>query len=434
MRAPFPFDAVIFDLDGTLVATDRFWVDAARSGARRAFQELGIERAMPEAAEWMSMVGLPLAAGFELVFPELTAEQRGVVLRRCVEQEEEALRAGRAALLPGVRETLDALSARGVRMGIASNCGRGYLDSMLHELGLARWIRDARCLDSPRIRNKAGMVRDLLETFGTRSAVMVGDRSTDRDAAWENGLPHVHYSRGFAREDEAVEAEAVIEDMGALAQLLERRGAALDDVLARAGAIGPGASSVRALAVTGRSGAGKSLFARDLAARARHHGRAASMVPFDLFVKRDRPELDLERTAFVPAEHALDHVRSAFELDALVELVLAPHARGERIEFEVDGTPVRVAPGDLLIVEGLFLLHPVLRPHFDRAVHLAVDDDVLLRRVAGRDGWTRGPESVLLVRRHSLPVQRAFEEQRPPERHADVVLRNDDALLSFGDR
>jgi len=117
------FDGVVFDLDGTLVATDRFWVEAARAGARRAFAELGLTRELPSGAEWMNLVGLPLAEGFGQLFPDLPQAQLSVLMRRCVEEEESALRAGQAALLPGVPETLAELAGRGLKLGIASNAG-----------------------------------------------------------------------------------------------------------------------------------------------------------------------------------------------------------------------------------------------------------------------------------------------------------------------
>ena len=137
---PLLFDAVLFDLDGTLVATDRFWIDAARAGSRRAFAELCLEREMPTARQWMSVVGPPLVTGFEALFPDLTLEQRRLLLARCVEEERSALRAGRAALLPGVEDTLGELRARGLHLGIASNCDQNYLDTMMNDLGLVRFV------------------------------------------------------------------------------------------------------------------------------------------------------------------------------------------------------------------------------------------------------------------------------------------------------
>lgn len=232
--ADFPFDAVLFDLDGTLVATDLFWPDAARAGARAAFRELSIERPLPTPDEWMGLVGLVLGEGFAGLFPDLTPEQRRVLMARCGEAERELLGQGRAALLPGVREALDELRDRGVRMGVASNCSRPYLEAMLGGPGLpgrdrpgpglATWIQEARCLDSPGISRKADMVGDLLLAFGTRRAVMVGDRLGDRDAAWANGLPHVHLARGYAVAGERVQAEAVIEGMDALVSCLQGLG------------------------------------------------------------------------------------------------------------------------------------------------------------------------------------------------------------------
>ena len=250
----FPFDAVLFDLDGTLVATDRFWPDAARAGARKAFDELGLDRALPSQAEWMDLVGKPLEEGFDVLFADLDAEARGHVLARCVEAEHQLLAEGRAGYLPGVVEALRELRALGVRTGIASNCSRDYLAAMMDGLGLAEWIEEGRCLDSAGITDKASMIEDLLLTFGTRRAAFVGDRAGDRDAAWANGVPHVHLARGYAAVGERVDAEAVIEGMDALLPRLRARTTWVAGLAEGGGVVG----------VTGGPAAGKTLLAEEL--------------------------------------------------------------------------------------------------------------------------------------------------------------------------
>jgi phosphoglycolate phosphatase len=455
LRLPFLFDAVIFDLDGTLVATDRFWVDAAREGARRAFAELEIEREMPTREQWMNLVGLPLALGFDQLFADLSPAERRLVYTRCVEEENRALRAGQAALLPGVEATLAELRARGVRLGLASNCGQDYLDTMMHELGLARFIEQARCLDTPRMQSKGGMVGDLCATFGTRAAVMVGDRLGDRDAAWENGLPHVHLARGFAQPGEDVACEAVIEGIGDLLPRLEKRAQWIADALDRLGfangvasttpstsiasaSAGVSSSSSRAsapsvrlprtLGVTGHSGSGKTIFARDAAMILRSRGQPAAVVALDDFMNPDAQAIDLTSTAFVPKERAFDHLTQTFAVDELVQSVLEPHARGEPIAFERGPARIEVPSGAVLVLQGLFLLHPLLREKLERVVHLEVSESQSLRRVAGRDAQKHGPESLLRVRRHFLPTQRAFDEQIDPGTTADLVIDAENAL------
>lgn len=395
---PFLFDAVVFDLDGTLVATDRFWVDAARVGARRAFAELGIDRPLPTAAEWMSLVGLPLAQGFARLFPDLDAASRARVMAACEEEEHAALRAGGAALLPGVAETLDALRHRSVRIGIASNCGRDYLASMMNGLGLARWVEEARCLDSAGTPTKTDMVADLLSRFETRSAVMVGDRLGDRDAAWSNGLPHVHLARGFAPAGEDVEAEAVIECMVELVPRLERRTAWIEGALDRL--VPDRARPPRTIGVTGPPGSGKSYFARDAA---RLLGGRTEIAALEDHL-RPGAEQDLGSTAFVAAARPLDLVVQEFDLAAL------------------DARIAAAPPGATVIVHGAFLAHPALRPKLDRLVHLEIDEALCLRRLAGRDARTHGAESLLRLRRHLLPASRAFDAAVPPREHADLVL------------
>ena len=269
--SPFPFDAVVFDLDGTLVATERYWPDAARAATRAFLVERGIERRVPSTAEWMEMVGTPLESAFDAAFSDLSSPDRSALIDACVAEEQGLLERGRAALLAGVPETLEELKQRGVRLGVASNCGSDYLATMMGSLGLDRWIEEARCLHSPGVGGKADMIQDLLHTFGTRSAVVVGDRRSDRDSAWANGIPHVHIPRGYGGLREAVEAEAVLDAVDQVPRTLEERACFMHGLLDQHG-------SAASIAVDGMPLAGASLFARDLARAASDRGDRAEIL------------------------------------------------------------------------------------------------------------------------------------------------------------
>jgi phosphoglycolate phosphatase-like HAD superfamily hydrolase len=407
-RGDLPFDAVIFDLDGTLVATERFWVAAANAGALRAFAELGLERELPTPAEWLSMVGLVLERGFENVFPDLDAAQREHLMGRCVEEEEAALRAGGAALLPGALETLRELRALGVRIGIASNCGPGYLAHMLRALPLGELVHEARCLGSEGVHSKADMIADLLATFGTRSAVMVGDRITDAQAAHANGLPHVHLVQGLAPAGEQIDAQARLSSLLELVPRLRRRRDWIEQCLKRLSIPCDSGGGPLSLGVTGIHGAGKTLFARDVVRTLALHGRAALLVALEDYRRESSEEAVLE-------ESPLEHLARRYDFERLIETVLEPHRAGEAV-LGPRGEPI--GPDCVLVVEGPFLLHPRLRLALERVLHLEVDEGQALARIAARDG----DAALARTRRQLLGPQRAFEQAFPAASRADWVV------------
>lgn len=337
--SPFPFDAVVFDLDGTLVATERYWPDAARAATRAFFDERGLERRIPSTSEWMEMVGMPLDCAFDVAFSDLAPPDRKLLIQACVAEEQTLLERGRAALLAGVPETLQQLKDRGVRLGIASNCGSDYLAAMMGPLGLDTWIDEARCLASPGIGGKADMIQDLLLTFGTRSAVMVGDRRGDRDSAWANGIPHIHIPRGYGGLKEPVEAEAVLDAIDQVPRTLEERSCFMYGLLDQHG-------DAESIAIEGMPLSGASLFARDLARVAEHRGDRARIV-----------------------EGTEGDVRLHLVAD---EQTLVRRARGERIgpapveRLQGEALPAYRAqypevPADALVVDGTNPIIPELR-------------------------------------------------------------------------
>ncbi|MEM6569549.1 MAG: HAD family hydrolase [Planctomycetota bacterium] len=357
----FPFEAVLFDLDGTLVATERFWPDAARAATLQFFAERGIDRAVPTTAEWMSMVGLPLHDAFDQTLSDLAPDVRRALMDACVEEEHAMLARGHAALLGGVRETLTELRSLGVRLGIASNCGPDYLDLMMQGLGLGAWIEEGRCLASPGVRNKADMVEELLHTFGTRSAVMVGDRRGDRDAAWLNAVPHVHIPRGYGGAVEDVAAEAVLDGMDQLLPALRVRDEVLGEALARL----TGASVV---AVSGPPLAGKTSVARDLARLAGNAGVRADVV--DAGTREDERE---------------------------------PDAIAARVETALAGA---AGDAEVVLLDGPLLLHERIAPRFDASVRVEATEDALVLRAQGR---RIGPSAVDDLLDTRLPGARAVE-------------------------
>lgn len=405
------FDAVLFDLDGTLVATDRFWIESAERGARRAFAALGRARALPTPAQWMSLVGLPLEVGFRGLFPELGEAERQAVLRACVEEEEALLRRAGVPAMEGAHEVVRALHGRGLALGIASNCQQSYLGHMLDALALRPFLRGALCRESPGIASKGAMVARLLADFGTRSAVMVGDRASDRDAAWENGIPHVHCAFGFAQGDEAVEAEGRIASLRELVPLLERRGRWIERGLERVGAFErPGLR----LGVTGAPGAGKTLFARDAARLLQARGRPAAAVSLADFA----PEAGA--SVGDPLEAVVDLARLEREL-------LRPHEAGASVVLRVPDLlgQSTVPAGAALVLEGPALLGSRLRTGLDRLIHLDLPERVAWQRLRGRDGVAAATRTLERL----LPLQRALEERFPPRVAADLVL---DGTNPFG--
>jgi phosphoglycolate phosphatase len=398
LSAEILFDAAIFDLDGTLVATETFWVAAAAAGAQRAFAELGIARELPSRAQWLSMVGLPIERAFDAVFPDLNADQRRAVMARCVEAEEAALQAGGAAPMPGALETLDLLRARGLKIGIASNCGTSYLEAMLDALALRGRIDAARCLESPGMRTKADMVADLLATFGTRAAVMVGDRAPDAEAARANAIPMVHVASALAPEGEKVECEAAIEHLGELPRVLGGRARWIESALDGLGCF-DGSQRIRTLGITGRPAAGKSLFARDAARVLAMRGRASRVLTLDDFL------LPGARDAARACGPSDDHLARAFDLDGLIGAVR---------DASADGSP----RGAVVVVDGPFLIDPRLRAWLDRVVYLDAPEAAILARALARDGEA----GLVRARREFLPAHVEHEAAHPPRERADLVL------------
>jgi uridine kinase len=84
----------------------------------------------------------------------------------------------------------------------------------------------------------------------------------------------------------------------------------------------------------------------------------------------------------------------------------------------------RVPPADVVIVEGILVLHePALRDLFSMRVYVDTDDDVRLARRIQRDVAVRGRDVAGVIEQYTRFVKPAFDAYvAPSRRHADVII------------
>ncbi len=217
---PFPFDVVVFDLDGTLADTAP---DLAAS-LNHALGALGRSTIPPESVR--NLVG----QGARVLI------QRG--LTATGEATEDLIEQGLALFLDfyadnicngtrpydGLVAQLDALHARGVKTAICTNKPERLTHLLVDALGWHDRFDAIVGADTLAVRKPdPAPLHEAIARAGGGRAVLVGDSITDADTARGARVPFVAVSFGFSdRPVEQLGADAVIDDYAELIPTLGR--------------------------------------------------------------------------------------------------------------------------------------------------------------------------------------------------------------------
>jgi uridine kinase len=178
------------------------------------------------------------------------------------------------------------------------------------------------------------------------------------------------------------------------------------------------------VAVDGGDGAGKTVFADDLAPLLPGAVRASLD---DFHHPRDHRHA-LGRTGETVWERSFDYGAVRREL-------LEPWRRGADAAYRprwhdlptdalVAEPAARVPAEGVLVVDGVFAQRPELVDAWDLVVHLEVPDDVRVARMARRDGVSADPDDP--TQRRYLEAQAIYRARCAPQDSADVVVDNTD--------
>jgi phosphoglycolate phosphatase-like HAD superfamily hydrolase len=129
-----------FDIDGTIYDCGPIILEAFQEGARRYAADSGAPLRVPTREDILRVVGLPTDEMFYRLYPALSTAENdrlNFISTECLS----AMVRGRGGILfDGVRETLEELDGRGVRMLVASNGKPRYIEAILETYDLVRFF------------------------------------------------------------------------------------------------------------------------------------------------------------------------------------------------------------------------------------------------------------------------------------------------------
>lgn len=197
------FDGILFDLDGTL------WdaVPEITLCWNQAIEGSGAVRPPLTQEEVRACMGMQIADIAARRLPGLTWERQQEVIAECCRIENEYLAVHGAAVYPGAEEALEAL-AREYKLFVVSNCQDGYIQAFFAGTGLGKYFTDFECAgrtDRPKAENIALVV----EKYGLKKPLYVGDTALDCKSAAAAGVPFLHANYGFGTVEDVPQLEAL---------------------------------------------------------------------------------------------------------------------------------------------------------------------------------------------------------------------------------
>jgi len=189
------YAAALFDLDGTLVDSAQDIVEAVRHALGRVFSD----RDLPEAADILVLIGLPLEAVVrQLGYPADTESTRRFAKTYRAYYAEHYN--DNTKVYPGMEETLAGLQQAGVKLGLVTTKHQSQAEFTLAGAGLSGYFNYVHgWLEGRRHKPDPEPVLTALSHLEVSpgSAIMVGDSELDIEAAKAAGVDTCAVTYGF---------------------------------------------------------------------------------------------------------------------------------------------------------------------------------------------------------------------------------------------
>jgi len=419
INQPNDHNLLIFDLDGTLMPSSK----PVYESVRRAFAKMNLPVLVTE-KDIAQSLGDPSDLFYQALTPpgsKLSWEE----VRQKVRVEYIAVLNDFASTYPGVKETLETLRKRGYKLALCSNSGINWFYAAISALNIRAYFDHVECIED-RHYDKAQIINRLKEVYGITSAAVIGDRTSDIEAARQTGSLAVGVLYGYGGK-EPEQADITINDFPGLLKIFDRKMPVFDRIKQE---IQQRKLKSRAFVVgiNGIDLSGKTEFTNALADYLTvnkfkvmvihlddsHHPRAyrnSGTDPVENYWTRNFNYELLIRDLLIPIREKQEYSINM----TLLDLQSDKYEVQKQFSFDRD---------TIVLFEGVFLFRQELAAFLDYKVFIDITFAESRRRADIRDVPIYGNGMLKRYEEKYWPAQRKYLEQYPPLAIADLVIDN----------
>lgn len=189
------YDAIIFDLDGTL------W-DASEScanGWNLALRQADIQGLQVSADDIRAVTGMPFSKCVSSLFSGVESVDLTSLGPLLDEAQRHETTVSGGTLYDGVETGLKKLAAQ-YDLFLVSNCQSWYLQTFWTHFEVRQYFVDQNCHGDSGLP-KADMIAQLVTKYRLRNAIYVGDTAGDQKASRDAGIAFGYAAYGFGMAD-----------------------------------------------------------------------------------------------------------------------------------------------------------------------------------------------------------------------------------------
>ncbi|MCD6327548.1 HAD family hydrolase [bacterium] len=215
-------DAIIFDMDGTIVLSRELAVAAVIQGIDEMSRRLGSSIPNIDEQTVICNIGKTSPEYFAAILPGLEPAVRAEVEARIKEIEVRMLADGNGVFAPGAPSALARLKEKGLKLGLASNCDLGYFQANIEALSLDDYFDVTLCSGERGFPHKSELVSEVAEKLLAERPIVVGDTTNDLAAAQVCEIPFIGVLYGYGtRAELADSAIHLIKSLDELVDVVE---------------------------------------------------------------------------------------------------------------------------------------------------------------------------------------------------------------------